>query len=232
MSRTILITGTSRGIGYALANNFLSMGDSVIGCSRSEASINHQNYRHYHADLGKESSVTELFKKIRQEYRRIDALINNAGIAKMNAFKLMPVDTLQKLVQVNFISTFSCCQKAFSLLRRSENPRIINFTTIAVPMRLEGEAAYAASKSAIETLTQILAKEFGYFGITCNAIGPCPIETDLIKGVSKEKIDQIIRHQSIKSTATVDDVKNVIDFFMSPQSKMITGQIIYLGGIF
>ena len=95
-------------------------------------------------------------------------------------------------------------------------------TTVAVPLQLEGEAIYAASKSAVETLTRIIAKEYGHFGITCNAIGPSPIETALIKGVAKEKIDRLIKRQAVQKMATADDVINLADFFLRPESKMIS----------
>ena len=134
-------------------------------------------------------------------------------------------------MQVNFNATFICSQLAIGLLRRSTAPRIVNFSTVAVPLCLEGEAAYAASKSAVETLTRITARELSSFGITCNAIGPAPIDTDLIKGVSEKKISQLIQRQAIKEKATPQDVINVVDFFLRPESRLITGQVIYLGGI-
>ena len=104
-------------------------------------------------------------------------------------------------------------------------------TTVAVPLQLEGESIYAASKSAVETLTRIIAKEYGSFGITCNAIGPSPIETALIRGVAKDKIAKLIERQAVKKMATPEDVINLADFFMRPESKMISGQVIYLGGV-
>ena len=104
-------------------------------------------------------------------------------------------------------------------------------TTVAVPLKLEGESIYAASKSAVETLTQIIAKEYGNLGIRCNAIGPSPIATSLISGVPGHKIDTLVQSQSIKKMATPADVINLVEFFLSPESRMITGQIIYLGGM-
>jgi 3-oxoacyl-[acyl-carrier protein] reductase len=104
----------------------------------------------------------------------LDVLINNAGIARMNAFALTPVSNVQEIMNTNFLGTFIFCQKAINLLRKSPNARIINLSTVAVPLNLAGEAAYAASKAAVETLTRIMAKEIGSFGITCNAIGLSP----------------------------------------------------------
>ena len=229
--RNILITGTSRGIGKALAQHFLEEGDTVIGCSRSDSTLTHENYLHFKVDIADADSIRELFFKVRKQITHLDILINNAGIAKMNAFALTPPESLRKIMDINVNGTFLCSQRALGLLRKAKNPRIINMTTVAVPLQLEGEAAYAASKSAVETLTKIMAKELGGFNITCNAIGPSPIQTDLIRGVSEEKIAELIQKQSVKKMAKVEDVIRLVDFLTHPDSSMITGQIIYLGGV-
>jgi 3-oxoacyl-[acyl-carrier protein] reductase len=229
--RNILITGSSRGLGKELAVNYLQNGDSVYGCARSEGQITHPNYHHYQVDVSSEEEVKNLFFNLRKDIRHLDAVINNAGIASMNAFALTPIESFQKIFDINVQGTFLFCQKALGLLKRAQHPRIINMSTVAVPLLLEGESIYAASKSAIETLTRIIAKEYGGFGITCNAIGPSPIDTALIKGVGKEKIAKLIRRQALKKMATADDVINIANFFLRPESHMISGQVIYLGGI-
>jgi 3-oxoacyl-[acyl-carrier protein] reductase len=229
--RKILITGSSRGLGKALADHYLLNGDMVYGCARSEGEIEHDNYFHYQVDIASPEDVTRLFLSLRKETRQLDGLINNAGIASMNAFALTPVASFQKIFDINVQGTFLFCQKALGLLKRSPHPRIINMTTVAVPFQLEGESIYAASKSAVETLTHIIAKEYGHFGITCNAIGPSPIDTALIRGVAQDKIAKLIKRQAVKKMATADDVINLADFFLRPESKMISGQIIYLGGV-
>ena len=119
----------------------------------------------------------------------------------------------------------------FKLLKKSNNARIINFSTIAVPLNLEGESIYASSKAAVEQLTKIMAKELSPFNITVNAIGPSPIQTDLIKNLPIQKIDSLLSKLSIKEIGNFYDVSNVIDFFIKPESRTITGQIIYLGGL-
>jgi len=229
--KNILITGSSRGLGKALAEHYLSIGDNVYGCARTQGDIDHDNYFHFQVDIGSAEEVTRFFYSLRKEIKHLDAVINNAGIASMNAFALTPVESFQKIFDINVQGTFLFCQKALSLLKRAPHPRIINMTTVAVPFRLEGESIYAASKSAVETLTRIIAKEYGSFGITCNAIGPSPIDTALIKGVAKEKIARLVKQQAIHKMASPDDVINLADFFLRPESKMISGQVIYLGGV-
>lgn len=230
--RHILITGTSRGLGRGMAEYFLEKGDRVFGCARFSATLEHHNYTHFTLDLRDEKAVAGLFGELRKKAGCLDALINNAGIARMNAFALTPLKSLRETIEVNLYATFLVSQKAIPLLRKSPSPSIVNFTTVAVPLNLEGESAYAASKAAVETLTRIMAKELAPFGIRCNAVGPSPIKTDLIKGVPKEKIERLVKEaQAIKRMASVEDVINVVEFFMSPRSRMITGQTIYLGGI-
>ena len=109
--------------------------------------------------------------------------------------------------------------------------RIINFTTVAVPLNLEGESIYASSKAAVSSLTKILSKELADYGITVNSLGPTPIRTDLIKSIPKNKINKLIERQAIKRFGSFKDISNVIDFFVDEKSDFITGQIIYLGGI-
>ncbi|MBK5940372.1 SDR family NAD(P)-dependent oxidoreductase [Halochromatium roseum] len=227
----ILITGASRGLGRALAEHFIHRGDFVYGCSRSDQTLDAENYCHFKANISSESDISEMFSKLRKQTKYLDALINNAGIASMNAFALTPLESFTKIFATNVQGTFLCCQKALGLLKKSANPRIINMTTVAVPFQLEGESIYASSKSAVETMTRILAKEYGSFGITCNAIGPSPIATDLIRGVAIDKIQNLVNQQAIKKMATADDVINLADFFLRPESGMISGQIVYLGGV-
>ena len=230
--RNILITGASRGLGKALAEYFLQQGDNVVGCSRSEGGITHENYHHYQVDVTSAEEVAELFFKLRKVVTNLDGLINNAGVASMNAFALTPDTSYQKVFSVNVQGTYLFCQKALGLLKKSKHPRIVNMTTVAVPLWLEGESIYAASKSAVETLTRVIAKEYGRFNVTCNAIGPSPIDTNLIKNVPKDKIQALLNEQAVSKQATPNDVINIADFFLSPKSDLISGQIIYLGGIF
>ncbi len=226
-----LITGTRKGIGKYLVEHYLRKQHIVIGCSRTNIDWNLNGYQHFVTDVTDEEAVQRMFASIRQKYGRLDHLINNAGIASMNHSLLMPLSTVQQIMQTNVAGTFLFCREAAKLMKKNQFGRIINFSTVAVPMKLEGEAIYAASKAAVSTLTEILAKEYSPFGITVNAIGPTPIETDLIKAVPEDKISRIISKQAIRRIGQFKDVANVTDFFIRPESDFVTGQILYLGGI-
>jgi 3-oxoacyl-[acyl-carrier protein] reductase len=232
MKKVVLITGASKGIGYHLSKYFLNIGSIVIGCSRSESNLIDDYYSHYCLDVANEQQVTELFMKIRKDFGRLDILINNAGMASMNHSILTPLSTVNKLLNTNFIGTFLFSRQAVKLMKKNNFGRIINFTTVAVPLNVEGEAVYASSKSAIEQFTKVFSKEVASMGITVNAIGPTPIETDLIKAVPKTKIEELINQQGIKRLGSFEDVTNVLSFFVDCKSDFITGQIIYLGGVF
>jgi 3-oxoacyl-[acyl-carrier protein] reductase len=229
-SEVVLITGTRKGIGHFLAEHFVQKGATVIGCSRQSVDWRLENYEHYLADVGNEAQVKAMMSAIRGTYGRLDIVINNAGIASMNHTLLTPTATVDRILDTNFRGTFLVCREAAKLMQQRRYGRIVNLSTVAVPLRLEGEAIYAASKSAVTTFTQILARELAEFGITCNEVGPTPIETDLIRSVPKEKINSIIDQLAIKRLGRCEDVANVIDFFVKPESDYITGQIIYLGG--
>ncbi|MFN7172151.1 MAG: SDR family NAD(P)-dependent oxidoreductase [Fimbriimonadaceae bacterium] len=226
-----LITGASRGIGRYLTEQLLEKGHIVYGCSRSESDLSHEHYRHECVDVADEAAVRGLISRIRKEEGRLDNLINNAGIASMNHSLLTPKETVTKVLNTNLVGTFLFCREAAKLMKKSGSGRVVNFTTVAVPLKLEGEAIYAASKSAVLTLTQVLSFEFAPYGITVNAIGPTPIDTDLIRSVPENKIEELVQRQAIKRKGTFQDVGNVVEFFLKPESDFITGQVLYLGGV-
>jgi 3-oxoacyl-[acyl-carrier protein] reductase len=225
-----LITGTSRGLGRALARHYLEKGHRVVGCSRASVDWSYPGYTHHEVDVADAANVRDLFAGVRKNFGRLDHLINNAGIAAMNHFLTTPDSTVERLLRTNVAGTFSCCREGAKLMRKRRFGRIVNLTSVAVPLRLEGESVYVASKAAVESLTAVLARELAPLGITVNAVGPMPIETDLIRGVPVEKIDSLVARQAIPERGCPADVANVTDFLLSAASGRVTGQTIYLGG--
>lgn len=230
-SPVTLITGTGRGIGRSLAEHYLRGGHRVVGVSRGEAGWGADGYHHFTADVTDEEGIREAVRFIRKELGRLDHLINNAGVAAMNHSLVTPLSSVRKVLETNVLGTFLASREAAKLMGKRRWGRIVNFTSVAVPLKLAGESAYAASKSAVESLTQVLAREYAELGITVNAVGPAPVATDLIRGVPEEKIQALLGRQAIPRRATFEDVANVVDFFLRPGSGMVTGQTIYLGGV-
>ena len=229
--KTIVITGTRKGIGKEMAEHYLAEGWQVVGCSRGEGSIEHDHYQHFALDVSDEDAVIAMARTIKASHGKVDALLNNAGIASMNHALLTPASTVNRILQTNVVGTFLFCREMSKLMRHTNNGRIINFTTVAHPLNLEGEAIYAASKAAVESLTRILARELAELKITVNAIGPTPIETDWIRGVPQEKMDALLARQALGRMGEVRDVINAVDFYLREESDFITGQVLYLGGI-
>ena len=225
-----LITGSRKGIGRHLVAHYVAQGHLVVGCSRGKPDWTEKNYEHFELDVSNEKQVADLFAAVSKKYGKLDNLLNNAGIASMNHIMLTPASTVESIFGTNFNGTFLFCREAARLMMKHRYGRIVNFSTIAVRLRLEGEAIYAASKAAVTTFSEILAREVAPMGITVNTIAPTPLETDLTRNVPKDKIDNVIARQALARFGTFEDISNVTDFFLKRESGFITGQTLYLGG--
>lgn len=227
----ILVTGSRKGIGRSIAEYYLQKGCIVIGCSRGDSDLAHPDYKHYMLDVSDEKVVKQLFREISKNFGRLDVLINNAGVASMNHSLITPISTVKKILETNVIGSFLFSREAAKLMKKNKHGRIVNFATFAVPFKLEGEAAYAASKAAVITLTEILAREYAPFNVTVNAVAPPAVKTDLIKNVDSEKMNLLLQRQAIKRFGDPLEVIRVIDFLIDPDNNMVTGQTIYMGGL-
>ena len=230
-NQVMLITGTSKGIGKYLVEYYVDKGFEVIGCSRSATNYKLNHYTHFSLDITDEHKVKQLFRHIRKTHNRLDILINNAAIASMNHFLLTPLNSLESILKTNITGTFLFCREAAKLMKKNHFGRIVNFSTVAVALKLQGEATYVASKAAIQNLTEVLAKEVAGYGITANIIGPTLTKTDLIRNVPQVTLENLLEQQALKRFGEFQDISNVIDFFISEKSDFITGQTVYLGGI-
>lgn len=225
------ITGTRKGIGRFLAEHYLKQGYIVEGCSRGDSDLEHEDYRHHCLDVADEKAVISMMHAIYRRHKRLDVLLNNAGIASMNHFMLTPIKTVERIFETNVYGTFLFAREAAKLMGRKKYGRIVNCATVATPLKLEGESAYAASKAAVVSLTEIMAREVAGMGITVNAVGPTPVPTDLVGAVPQWKMDALIARQAIPRYGEMTDVLNVIDFFIRKESDFVTGQTLYLGGV-
>lgn len=229
--KTIIISGTTKGIGKGLAQYYLSLGYQVAGLARGESQIQNEHYIHCVCDIAIEEEVINSVKEIKNTLGTIDVLMNNAALANMNSLITSPLSVLEQTYRVNVGGTFLLMREAAKQMIRQQSGRIINFTSISKPLSLETQSSYSASKAAVESLTKIAAKELAAFNITVNAIGPTPIDTDLIKGIPDTWMQNVLNMQAIKRKGTLEDIYNLSDFFISEKSSFVTGQVIYLGGV-
>lgn len=230
--QVVLITGASKGLGSKLADHFATRNASVIGFSRSPGVLRHANYRHFRVDVRDEQQVHVAFGSIRSEFGKLDVLINNAAIATSQFAVLTPTASAEDIFKTNFLGSFTVCREAVRIMMKHKYGRIINMSSMMVPLRPAGGAVYSASKAALTQFTQVLAKEVADYGITCNVLGVSAIETDMWKDITKDKLMSLLQELPQKELATLEDITNVIDFFSSKASGAVTAQVVYLGGAY
>lgn len=227
----IVITGTSTGIGHHLCERLIDDGHIVFGCSRKPTTFSHKNYQHFELDVADEKAVLKMVSEVRANCSNIDVLINNAGIGNLNHLFTTPVNTVRNIFETNFIGTFLFCREVGKAMSGKKFGRIINLSSVASPLNLQGESIYAASKAAIENFSRTIAKELAPYGINVNCIGPGPIDTNLTKTISKEKLANVRSQQILNEDLNEDDIYNLVCFLISKASSKITGQFFYPGGV-
>jgi len=224
----ILVTGASRGIGSALCAYFSGKGLPVLGLARS---LVHADFDTAVCDVTDPQALRVLAQRLLAEGRGVSVLINAAGIASMNLALTTPPATAEAIVKTNLLGIIYTCQQFVPHMIRAKAGRVINFSTIAVPLALEGESVYVASKAGVEAFTRTFAREVAAFGITVNCIAPGPVDTDLIKGVPDVKIQRIVDRQVIKRKFSPAEVCALADMLMSESASTLTGQVFHLGGV-
>ena len=226
---TALITGTSQGLGLALAERLLADGWTVHGFARGAQTLAHERFTAHAVDITDESAVRAAVAAVAAA-GRIDLLINNAGAAALNAFLLTPGSVAEHLMRVNYLGTFHCLQAVGKVMVRQRGGLVINLTTVAVPLSLEGEAAYVASKAAVEALTKVAAKELAPQGVRVVAFGLGPVDTRLTRAVPKAMLakinDAIGRPQGTTMAQAVDFIVSRIS---APDLK--SGRVEYFGTV-
>jgi 3-oxoacyl-[acyl-carrier protein] reductase len=224
---TVIVTGASRGLGRFCADQLHEKGYRVIAIGRTPDKT--VPYETRALDVADPAAVAKVMHEFRGD-KTVYALINAAGIASMNLVVTTPADTVKRIIETNLLGTIFCCQQIAPALIRRGGGRIINFSTLGVPLAIKGEAIYVASKAGVEGFTRVFARELAPHGVTVNAIAPGPIETALIAKVPRDKVDAVVKQQIIPRQGTPQDVWNILSMLLSSESSMVSGQTLHVGG--
>tara|TARA_B100000989_G_scaffold297169_1_gene282163 strand:- start:9442 stop:10128 length:687 start_codon:yes stop_codon:yes gene_type:complete len=226
--KKIIVTGCSSGIGFYLADNLTKFNYEVIGLSRNEPSKKY-NFNYEKCDVRDFSSVSNFFSKIKKD-KDIYALLNVAGVASMNLLLSTPEETVRNIVNTNLIGTIFCTREIIPAFVRSKAGRIINFSSLAVKIGLQGESVYVASKAGVEGFSRSIARELASFNVTVNCISPGPVKTRLTEKVPKTYIDKVMQQQIMTDQCTEEDILNCVKLILDSKSDKITGENFIIGG--
>ena len=239
--KVAVVTGANRGIGKCITETFAENGASIIACMRVispetddwmknlESKFN-ISINPVMVDLSNEKSVKRSIKEIMSISKRIDVLVNNAGIASGALFQMTPISELRKIFEINFFSQIALSQGIAKIMVRNKSGSIINLSSTAAFIADPGTLAYGSSKSAFARATQSMANELGSYNIRVNAIAPSVTKTDMFEQMSLEAREKLINASALKRAAEPKDIANVALFLASELSSFVTGQVIRADG--
>jgi 3-oxoacyl-[acyl-carrier protein] reductase len=238
-NRVAIVTGASRGIGAATAERLAADGFTVVinysGDTKSAEALARRiedkggRALTAKADVSDPNAVRGMFDAAEAAFGGVDVLVNNAGIMKLAKIADSDDALFDQQIAVNLKGSFNAMREAGKRLR--DGGRIVNFSTSVVGTRLETYGVYAATKSAIETMTRILSKEMRGRHITVNAVAPGPTSTDLfLHGKSPELIDRLAKMNPLERLGTPQDIAAAVSFLVGPGGSWINGQVLRANG--
>jgi 3-oxoacyl-[acyl-carrier protein] reductase len=239
--RISFITGSTRGLGWATAREFARQGAVVILNHRSGGSKLEECCRELEAefqgtvvglvgDVTDPAAVKNCYAEIFRRFRRLDVLVNNAGIVQEGLLGMIPEKSLRAVIDTNVIGSLVHLQEASRLMARNHSGSIINISSIMGRFGKEGLTAYATSKAAVIGMTLSAAKELARLNIRVNAVAPGFVDTEMARGLAPDKFEKRMSSIAMGRIGTAEEVANTIVFLASNMASYVTGQVLGVDG--
>lgn len=233
MSKLVLLTGASKGLGLALARKLLSLDYTVVGVSRTLS----EEYKHLMAEYPKHlhfkaydfsdtDGISALVKQLIKEYGRPYALINNAALGNDGVLATMHEKDIESMIKVNVTAPILLAKYVSRSMLLNREGRIVNVGSIIGSTGFNGLSVYGATKSAMEGFSRSLSRELGKANITVNTLAPGYMETAMTEGLQGDKLAAIKRRSPLGRLASVDDAANAVEFLLSAGAASITGSVL------
>jgi len=238
--KVALITGSNKGIGLSIVRKFLEEGAFVYAGIRNIDEVSDDlkllqsqfanNLKIANLDVTNSNDCKEVIQAIKKEKGKIDVLVNNAGIVSYELLPFLDFEKFNLMVQTNIIGLVRVSQLASRIMVKQKSGSIINISSIVAVKGVSGQAAYSATKGAVNSFTLSLAKELSSSGIRVNAVAPGMVSSERLIAISGEKFSEKINQIGFGRMATTDEIANVCLFFAGDESTYITGQIVGVDG--
>lgn len=228
MSRVVLVTGGSRGIGLACARRFAALGDKVAITYNTTAPSD--EFLAIKCDVTKSDEVDATFKEVEEKLGPVEILVSNAGITKDTLLLRMSEDDFSAVIDANLTASFRVVKRASQQMLRARKGRIILMSSVVGLLGSAGQANYAASKSGLVGFARSLARELGSRSITVNVVAPGPVETDMTAALGEDRLKELTSAVPLARMATPDEVAGVVAFLAGPDGGYITGAVIPVDG--
>jgi 3-oxoacyl-[acyl-carrier protein] reductase len=233
MSRVVLITGGSRGIGAACAKRFLDFGDKVAITYNSSApphDLVEAGVLAVQCDVTSSDSVDAAFTKIEETFGNVEVLVSNAGITNDGLLLRMSEESFTSVIDANLTASYRVCKRACQQMLRARSGRIVLMSSVVGLLGSAGQANYAASKAGLVGLARSLARELGSRGITVNVVAPGPVSTDMTAALGEKRLAELTNAVPLQRMATPEEIAGVVSFLASADAAYITGAVIPVDG--
>ena len=239
MSRVVIITGGSRGLGAGIVDHFLDAGDTVATCSRSATPATEawsrdpdraERFMFAPVDIVDGDAAAAFVSDVHERFGRIDVLVNNAGIARDGVIALAHDEDIDTVLDLNLRATFVMTRLAVRRMLLTGGGSIVNISSVVGTSGYRGLSVYSATKAGLDGFTRSLARELGSRDITVNSVAPGYLRTDMSHGLDEDQLRQIARRTPAGRLGDPSDIAAVVRFLTSPSGRFITGQTIVVDG--